>query len=112
MASFGCALDRRLKEVVPTELEAFDDCELDQLAFGATSCQNRDEVDGLCDQRPRHGDDRFLDELLEPPQRADGGAGVDRADPTRMASPPGLQEIQRLGAADFTYRDAIGPKPQ
>ena len=61
------APDRRLKDVVPTRLEAFDDRELDQLAFGTAPRQNRDEVDSLWDQRPRHGDDRLLDELLEPP---------------------------------------------
>jgi hypothetical protein len=54
------APDRRLKDVVPTRLEAFDDRELDQLAFRAAPRQNRNEVDGFCNQRPRDGDDRSV----------------------------------------------------
>ncbi len=48
--------------------------------------------------RARHGDDRFLDELFEPIERADARrVGVDRGDAAGMAGVPGLQEIERLG---------------
>ena len=69
-------------------------------------------IDGLGDQRARHRDDGFLDELLQPPQRANGGAGVQRADAAGMAGAPGLEEVERLGAADLADRDAVGPQPE
>ena len=71
-----------------------------------------DHVDGLGDQRAGHGDDGFLDELLQPAQRADGGARVQRADAAGMAGAPGFQEIERLGAAHLADRDAVRPQPQ
>jgi len=89
-----------------------DDRKLDQPPFGAAARQDRDEIDGLRNEGAWHGDDRFLNELFESPQRANGGPGMDRADPARMAGAPGFQQIQRLGAADFAHRDAIGPQPQ
>ena len=60
----------------------------------------------------RDGDDGFLDELLEPPQRTERGAGVDRADAAGMAGAPGLQEIERFGAAHFADRDAVRAQTQ
>ena len=51
--------------------------------------------------RARNGDDRFLDQLLHPPQGTDRASGVDRPDPARVAGAPGLEEIKRLGAAHF-----------
>jgi hypothetical protein len=45
-------------------------------------------------------------------QRADRGAGVDRPDPAGMAGPPGLEEVEGLGAAHVADRNAIGPAPQ
>ena len=47
----------------------------------------------------RDGDDRFLDELFETAQRADAGAGVDRADAAGMAGAPGFEEVERSGRA-------------
>ena len=58
------------------------------------------------------GDDGFLDELLEAAQRAERGAGVDGADAAGMAGAPGLQEIERFGAAHLADRDAVGPQAQ
>ena len=74
--------------------------------------EHRDDVDGLGDQGARNGDDGFLDELLEPAQRADAGAGVDGADAAGMAGAPGLEEIERLGAAHLADRDAVGAQAQ
>ncbi len=39
-------------------------------------------------------------------------AGVNRADAAGMAGAPGLEEIQRLGAAHLADRNAIGPQPK
>ena len=84
----------------------------DEAALGASSGQHGDQVDGLGDQRARDGDHRFLDQLLEPSQRTDGGPGMDRADAARMTGAPGLQQVQRFGAAHLADGDAIGPQPQ
>ena len=40
------------------------------------------------------------------------GAGVDGADAAGMAGAPGLQEIERLGAAHLADRDAVGAQAQ
>ena len=37
---------------------------------------------------------------------------MERADAAGMAGAPGLQQIERLGAAHLADRDAVGPKPQ
>ena len=37
---------------------------------------------------------------------------MQRADPAGMAGAPGLEEIERLGAAHLADRDAVGPQPQ
>ena len=81
-------------------------------AVGAAAGENGDDVDGLGDQRARHGDDGFLDELLEAAQRAERGAGMDGADAAGMAGAPGLEQIERLGAAHLADRNAVGPQPQ
>ena len=86
--------------------------ELGEAALGAAAGEHRDDIDGLGDQRARHGDDGFLDELLEPAQRAERGAGVDGADAAGMAGAPGLQEIERFGAAHLADRDAVGTQAQ
>ena len=39
-------------------------------------------------------------------------AGVDGADAAGMAGAPGLQQVERLGAADFADRNAIGAQAQ
>ena len=51
-------------------------------------------------------------ELLEAAQSAQRRAGVDRADAAGMAGAPGLEQVERLGAAHLADRDAIGPQPQ
>ena len=79
---------------------------------GPSRTEHGDHVDGLGDQRARHGDHGFLDELFEPAQRAERGAGVDRADPAGMAGAPGLQQIEGFRAAHLADRDAVGPQPQ
>ena len=78
----------------------------------AAAGEDRDEIDGLGDQGARDRDDGFLDELLEPAQRADAGAGVDGADAAGMAGAPGLEEIERFGAAHLADRDAVGAQAQ
>ena len=70
--------------------------------------QHGDEIDGLGKQRAWDSDDRFLDQLLHPPQRAERGPGVDRADPAGVARAPRFEEIECLGAAHLADRDAIG----
>ena len=93
-------------------IEPGDAGELGEPALGAAAGEHGDEIDGLGDQRARDGDDGFLDELLEPAQRAERGAGVDGADAAGMAGAPGLQEIERFGAAHLADRDAVGPQAQ
>ena len=39
-------------------------------------------------------------------------AGVDRADAAGMAGAPGLQQVERFGAAHLADRDAVGPQAQ
>ena len=93
-------------------IETGDEGEFGKAAFAAAPAQNRDEIDGLGDQRAGDGDDGFLDELLEAAQRAERGAGVDGADAAGMAGAPGLEEIERLGAAHLADRNAIGAQAQ
>ena len=93
-------------------IEAGDESEFGEAAFAAAAAQHRDEIDGLGDQRLGDGDDGFLDELFEAADRAERRAGVDGADPAGMAGAPGLEQVQRLGAADLADRDAVGPKAQ
>jgi hypothetical protein len=98
--------------VVAVRAEPFDAGEFGEPARGAAAGEDGDEVDGLGDQRARDGDDGFLDELFEAAQRADGGAGVDRADAAGMAGAPGFEEVERLGAAHLADRDAVGAQAQ
>ena len=69
-------------------------------------------VDGFGDKRAGHGDHRLLDELLQPSQRADRGAGVQRADAAGMAGAPRLDQVERLAAAHLADGDAIRAKAQ
>ena len=77
-----------------------------------TAGEDGDDFDRFGDQRTRHGDDGFLDELFETAQSAEPGPGVDSADAAGMAGAPGLQEVERLGPAHFADRNAVGPQPQ
>ena len=93
-------------------IEPCDEGEFGEPARGAAAGEHGDDVDGLGDQRARHGDDGFLDELLEAAQRAERGAGVDGADAAGMAGAPGLQQVERLGAAHLADRNAVGAQAQ
>ena len=86
--------------------------ELGQAAIGAAPGKDGDDIDGLRNQGTRDGDDGFLDELLQSAQRADRGAGVQRADATGMAGAPGFEEVERLGAAHLADGNAIGPQTE
>ena len=73
----------------------------------AAACQDSDDIDGFCDHRTRHSDDRFLDELLKPAKRAERRASMDGADTARMAGAPGFQEVERFSATDLANRNAV-----
>jgi hypothetical protein len=105
---WGCGGDA----VVAVRAEPFDAGEFGEPARGAAAGEDGDEVDGLGDQRARDGDDGFLDELFEAAQRADAGAGMDRADAAGMAGAPGFEEVERFGAAHLADRDAVGAQAQ
>ena len=102
----------RVKEVVAVGRQALDTREFGEPPICAAAGQNRDHLDGLGDQRARHGDDGFLDQLLHPAKRAECRAGMNGADATGMAGAPGLQKIERFGAAHLTDRDSVGPQPE
>lgn len=91
--------------VIAVRAEAIDTGEFGQPARGTAPGEDGNEIDRLGDQRTRNGDDRFLNELFHPAQRADGAAGVDRAD--AMAGAPCLQQVQRL-RADSGLADGEG----
>ena len=74
----------------------------------AATGENRNHVDGLRDQRARHGDDGFLDKLFEAAKGAKRRAGVNGADATGMAGAPGLEKVERLGPSHLTDRDSVG----
>ena len=100
------------KAVVTGWSEPCDAGEFGQAAIGAATGKDGDDVDGFRDQGTRDGDDGFLDELLEPAQCSERGAGMDGADAARMACAPGLEQIESLGAAHLADRNAIGPQAQ
>ena len=58
------------------------------------------------------GDHGFLNQLLHAAERAERASRVDRADAARMAGAPGLEQVERFGAAHFADRDAVGAQPQ
>src|SRR5687767_4775499 len=89
---FSCGYE----DVVAVGPEALHGSEFDQPAGGTAAGEHSNDLDGLGDQRTWHGDDGFLNELLEAAQRAEGCAGVQGAHTTGMAGAPGLQEVQRL----------------
>jgi hypothetical protein len=77
MVSLKVAFAHLAEDVVLAGLQALDLGKLDQATSGAAPRQHRDDVDRRGDQRPRNGDDDFLDELFEPVQRANRIAGVE-----------------------------------
>ena len=96
-----------MKDVVAVRSEPFDAGEFGKPSIGAAAGEHGDEIDRLGDQRARDGDDGFLDQLLEPAERAECRAGMDGADAAGMAGAPGFQEIERLCSAHLADRDAI-----
>ena len=111
MASL-CWWEKGGEGVIARGGQSGDPSKFGQATLGAPSGQNGDQVYGFCDQRARNCHHRLLDQLFEPPQCADRGPGVDRADPARMAGAPGLEQVQRFGAAHLADGDAIRPQPQ
>ena len=103
---------RRREDIVTRGTEAFDESEFGQSAGGAATAEHCDEVDGLSDERARDGNDRFLHELLETPQGANGRASMNGADPAGMAGSPGFQQVQRFGATHLADWYAIRPQPE
>ena len=77
-------------------------------AIDTASGDEDDEVDRLGDKLARHGNDRFLAELLDPIERGLSAVGVDRRDPARVPGVPSLEHVERLGAADFADDDPVG----
>jgi hypothetical protein len=59
--------DERAKDVIAGDVECFDGDELDETPLPAPTGEHSNDVDGLGDERARHGDDSFLDELLQAP---------------------------------------------
>src|SRR5437879_1908104 len=110
--SLGCGLGRWRQDVVPGESQSLDVGEFDQSAFRTTTRKHGDDVDRLRDECTGNGDDGLLYELLEPSQCTQRRAGMDRADSPGVSGAPGLQEIERFGAADFTDRNAVRAQPQ
>jgi hypothetical protein len=81
-------------------------------ARAASARQDGDQIDGLRNESTRNRNDRLLNELFEPSQRAEGRARVNGADPTGMSGAPGFQQVERFGTAHLADRYAIRPKPQ
>ena len=86
--------------------------EFDNLAAGTVAYEHRDDIDGLGDERARHGHDAFLNKLLEAPQDAERTAGVDRSDSAGMPGAPRLEQVERLSPANLADRDAVWPQAQ
>lgn len=105
---FSCGDD----EVVARGAQARDGGELREPPVGAAAGEDGDKVDGFGDERTRYSRDRFLDQLLKAAESAECRAGVDRSDTARVTRAPGLQEVQRLGAAHLADRDAIRAKAE
>src|SRR5690242_14212272 len=82
-------------------------------AASEPASRNEDEkIDRFGDEAARHGDDGFLDQLLEPVERRRGAIRVDGRDAAWMAGVPCLEHVERLAAANLADDDAIGPEPQ
>src|SRR5262249_60334842 len=105
----GCC---RYDDVVTVWPELFDGRELGKPPLGPTTCEHGDQVDRLHDQGARHGDDGFLDELLQTTQRTECRAGMNGADPAGMPGAPRLEEVKRFGTPHLTDRDAVRPQPK
>src|SRR6266516_4695963 len=97
------------KDVIAVRPELFDGRELGKPPLRPATCEHGNQVDCLDDEGPRHGDDGFLDELLQATQRAECRAGMNGSDSAGVPSAPRLQEVERFCAAHLADRDAIGP---
>jgi hypothetical protein len=97
MVSVGCEIATRLgrkDEIVAARgIEPGDVGEFGKPPLRAAPGKHSDNVDRFRDQGAWDGDDRFLDELLKPPQRAESGPGMDRPDAAGMSRSPSLQEV-------------------
>jgi hypothetical protein len=98
--------------VIAVFVQPLDRGEFDEAASFASSGGHRDDLDRLGDQRARDRDHGFLDELLEPAQRAERRSRVNGSDAPGMSGAPGFQKIERLRTAHFADGNAIGPQTQ
>ncbi len=71
-----------------------------------------DAVDCFCDEVVRHLRRGLANQLFEPGESAQGRVGMQGGDAARMAGIPGLQHVERLGAAHFTDNDPVWPEAQ
>ena len=79
-----------MKEVIAVRTKALDTSKLSEPPIGAAACQHSDELDRLGDQRTRHRDDGFLDQLLHPAERTQRRARMNGADVAGMPGAPGV----------------------
>ena len=93
-------------------VQAPDTSEFGEAPIGAAACQYGNELDGLGDQGAWHRDNSFLDQLLYPAERTERRTGMNGSDAAGMTGAPGLQEIERFGASDFTDRNPIRSQAQ
>ena len=105
-------MGKRDEDVFARSIESADLGQFGEPPSGAITDQHSDDVDGLGDERARYGHHAFLNELFEPPQRAERRACVDCADPAWMTRSPGLEQIERFSAAHLTDGNAIGSQTQ
>lgn len=93
--------------VVAVRPQPFDAGKLGKPARGTAPGKDGNKVDSLGDQGARDGDDSLLDELFKATKRADAGAGVNGADPARMAGAPRFQKVEGFRSAHLANGDAI-----
>ncbi len=102
--------DRKDSVIAGGWIEAVDGREFGEAPLATAALQNGDDIDGLGDQRARHGDYGFLNELLETAQRPERRAGVNGGDATGMSGAPGLQQVEGFRAANLADRNAVWPQ--
>src|SRR5215469_7695696 len=78
------------KDVIAVRPECFDRGEFGKSSLGPATDEHGNQVDRLHDEGARYGDDGFLDELLQPTQRAERRPGMNSADPAGVPSAPRL----------------------
>ena len=65
------------------------------------------KIDRLSDQFRLRRHVGLLNEARKPDERRGGAVGMHGGDAARMAGIPGLEQSERLGAADFTDDDPV-----